>query len=75
MAHRPGHRWTPEKATGPAMLALGAIIILAGIVALPAPGPGMLVIAAGAVVLARESKWIAERLDAAELRVRRLAGK
>ena len=64
------HKWTR-----PAMIALGALIILVGIVALPAPGPGMLVIAAGAALLARESRWIAERLDAAEVSLRRLAGK
>ena len=44
------HKWTR-----PAMIALGALIILVGIVALPAPGPGMLVIAAGAALLARRS--------------------
>ena len=64
------HKWTRA-----AMIALGALIILVGIVALPAPGPGMLVIAAGAALLARESRWIAERLDAAEVSLRRLAGK
>ena len=64
------HQWTR-----PAMIALGAVIVLVGVVALPAPGPGILVIAAGAALLARESRRIAEWLDAAEVKVRRLAGK
>jgi uncharacterized protein (TIGR02611 family) len=64
------HKWTR-----PLMIALGVVIVLVGIVALPAPGPGILVIAAGAALLARESRWIAEKLDAAEVKARRLVKK
>ena len=57
------------------IIALGVVVILVGAVALPAPGPGILIIAAGVALLARESRWIAERMDSVELKLRRLAGK
>jgi hypothetical protein len=39
---------------------------------MPAPGPGMLIVAAGAAMLAGESKAVALALDGAERGVRRL---
>jgi uncharacterized protein (TIGR02611 family) len=65
--HARKHKWTR-----PAMITLGGLIVLVGIVALPAPGPGILVIAAGAALLARESRWIAEQLDRVELEARKM---
>ncbi len=47
------------------------MIILAGIVALPAPGPGFLVIAVGVALLSRESAIVARLADWTELRARR----
>ena len=38
-------------------LALGWLVIIVGIIMIPAPGPGMLVIFAGTVILSRESAW------------------
>ena len=64
------HRWFR-----PAMIALGVVVILVGLVALPAPGPGILIVAAGAALLARESRWIAEKLDGVEVKVRGLVKK
>lgn len=43
-----------------ARMALGFLLVLIGIVLLPLPGPGWLVIAAGFVVLSRDFAW-AER--------------
>ncbi len=54
---------------------LGVAVILVGIVGLPAPGPGMLVIGIGAALLGRESRGIARWLDRGEIAVRRLAAR
>jgi uncharacterized protein (TIGR02611 family) len=56
----------------PAIVALGVLVILLGLVALPAPGPGTLVIAAGAGLIAREFLWMARLLDSAEVLIRRV---
>ena len=42
---------------------LGAVLILAGIAALVLPGPGLLLLLAGLVVLANEFEWAAKRVD------------
>jgi uncharacterized protein (TIGR02611 family) len=47
-------------------IAIGVVIMLGGIVALPAPGPGTLVIVIGAALLAKELKVVARALDAIE---------
>lgn len=82
---RPGRRFIEQfetnqqerasKFTRLALIALGGLVVLIGLVALPAPGPGILIVAAGMALLARESRWIAERMDSVELKLRRLAGK
>jgi hypothetical protein len=66
-SHRsPGHggvrKWS--------LIALGVVLILGGTVFLPLPGPGMLIIAAGALMMAEESHAMARALDWMELRVR-----
>jgi hypothetical protein len=50
----------------------GVVIVAVGIVALPAPGPGTLVIALGAGLIARESRKLAHALDRLELALRGL---
>lgn len=60
-----------SKWVRPAVVALGILVILLGLVALPAPGPGTLVIAAGAALIAREFLWMARLLDSAEVTIRR----
>lgn len=50
----------------------GVVIVAIGIVALPAPGPGTLVIALGAGLIARESQKLAHALDRLELSLRKL---
>lgn len=49
---------------------VGLLIVAIGIVGLPAPGPGFLVIALGGALLARESRGVARALDWAEVRLR-----
>lgn len=50
----------------------GAVLMLAGIALLPAPGPGTLVMIAGAVLLARGSWRAARTFDRVDLGVHRL---
>lgn len=47
-------------------------ITLAGLVLMPAPGPGMAIVALGLTLLAHESRRVAQALDWAELRLRPL---
>lgn len=51
-------------------LMLGVLLCLVGLVFVPLPGPGFLVVAAGAATLAGESRRLAQRLDRAELWLR-----
>jgi Putative transmembrane protein (PGPGW) len=82
-AGKPGRRFQArhERARGGGalrkwgLIAGGALIVLAGIVLLPLPGPGLLVIAAGALLMAEESRAAARALDWLEMKARRLAGR
>src|SRR5215212_2512882 len=49
----------------------GVGVSLLGIVMLPAPGPGMIVVVIGASLIAQESRTAARALDWTEVRVRR----
>ena len=51
-------------------IVVGIAVITVGIVALPAPGPGSLIIAIGATFVARESLVVARLLDWLEVRLR-----
>ena len=53
-------------------LVLGLVLLLVGLVMMPAPGPGMIVVALAAVMMARESRLAARLFDAIELRLRGL---
>ena len=55
-----------------AFVCLGVLILLAGIVFLPLPGPGMIIMAVGALLMAEGSRTMAKALDALEVRARRL---
>ncbi|MGH7562450.1 MAG: PGPGW domain-containing protein [Gemmatimonadales bacterium] len=67
-AHRAEHRSGLSRG----LWILGGLLLVAiGIVALPAPGPGTLIIAAGGALLARESGTVARILDGTELALRR----
>jgi UPF0716 family protein affecting phage T7 exclusion len=54
------------------LIAGGALLALAGIVLLPLPGPGMLVIAVGLLLIAEESRATARALDWLERKARSL---
>jgi hypothetical protein len=49
----------------------GLVVVAVGLVALPAPGPGMLIVALGAGLIARESERLAHALDRLEVFLRR----
>ena len=55
------------------ILGLGTLILLGGIIAVPGPGPGWLIILLGLGMFAGESKLIARFLDRVEVRLRRAA--
>ncbi|PPE72126.1 hypothetical protein C3942_19700 [Solimonas fluminis] len=57
---------------GACRLVLGLVLMLAGVVLMPAPGPGMAVVGLAAVLVARESRTAARVFDAIELRLRAL---
>jgi uncharacterized protein (TIGR02611 family) len=54
------------------MLVAGAAVLVAGIILMPAPGPGILIVAIGAAMLSQESKLAARILDGAEVKGRAL---
>jgi hypothetical protein len=50
----------------------GAVLLPAGLFFLPAPGPGMLILAVGAALIAREFRFAAQALDRMEVAGRRV---
>src|SRR4026207_1926833 len=78
----PGHRFQqahdhPEGRRRPGFsrvlsVGVGILIVAFGIVGLPAPGPGFLIIALGGAFLARESRAVARAMHWPEGRLRRL---
>jgi uncharacterized protein (TIGR02611 family) len=50
----------------------GIIVTVAGIIELPLPGPGTVIMIAGLGLIAQESLWLSKLLDKAELLIRRL---
>ncbi len=55
-----------------ALIGVGVMIIVGGIIMLPAPGPGMLIIFLGLGLIAQESLWLSIMLDKFELKLRSL---
>jgi uncharacterized protein (TIGR02611 family) len=53
------------------IIGVGTLVLLVGIVAVPGPGPGWLIILLGLGMFAGESKLIARLLDWVEMRLRR----
>lgn len=49
----------------------GVFFVLAGFVMLFTPGPGLLALGFGVTCLARESRWLSQSCDRAEVRIRR----
>lgn len=54
-------------------LGAGIVVTVLGVIAMPAPGPGMLITAFGLAMLAHESLVVARLLDTAELKLRPIA--
>ncbi|WP_043112644.1 PGPGW domain-containing protein [Solimonas flava] len=61
------HRYRWQR---PLLLAGGGGLITVGVILMPAPGPGSLIAAAGAAIVAGESHAFAGFLDRTELRLR-----
>ena len=55
-----------------AVLACGGVLCFVGVLLLVLPGPGVVLLAVGAFLLAEQSEGCARVLDRAELRLRRL---
>lgn len=49
---------------------LGVVVLVVGLVAVPAPGPGFLIIAVGGGLIARQSEGVATLLDRGEVGLR-----
>ena len=80
---RPGHRFQERyrrsrKNSGGVARFLrpvaGVLVATAGVVLMPAPGPGWIVFIIGLSLLASDFLWMAKILDGAELRARAVAG-
>ena len=71
------HKVRGEKRSGglkkALLLGTGLVLVVVGIVLMPAPGPGSLILIVGAILAAQESLTVARALDWAELRIRQLA--
>lgn len=53
-------------------LTAALLLIIAGVILLPVPGPGSVVVLVGAALLAQESRRVAQLLDRLEIRLRAL---
>lgn len=68
----PGSRFVKlhdARAGGPPPIVfyvIGALLLVGGVVLLFIPGPGLLLIAFGGALIARQSLWLAKRLDRLE---------
>ncbi len=71
--HRARQRLDRPAWAKPLWIVIGLLILIAGIVALPLPGPGWLVIALGCAVIGGELGIVARGLDRLELRLRSVA--
>jgi len=56
-----------------ALEALGWLLVVAGIAALVLPGPGLLLLAAGLVLLSQEYEWAAKRVEPVKRRALKAA--
>ena len=56
-------------------ITLGCIVIFVGLVMVPLPGPGWIIVAAGLAMIAGESETVARSMDRIEVIARRFAGR
>ena len=55
-----------------AVVTAGVMVVIVGVIALPLPGPGLVIIAVGALLSAEQSQAAARALDWLEVKLRRL---
>jgi uncharacterized protein (TIGR02611 family) len=68
-------RWIGRNSKRAVITVIGFVLIIGGIILLPLPGPGWLVIFAGLAVLATEYVWAQRALDAAKRKAKAAASK
>jgi uncharacterized protein (TIGR02611 family) len=68
-------RWTGRNSKRAGVTVLGFLIVVIGIILLPLPGPGTLVIIGGVAVLANEYDWARRLLDKVKERARQARDK
>jgi uncharacterized protein (TIGR02611 family) len=66
-------RWIGRSSKRAVITVVGFVLIIGGIILLPLPGPGWLVIILGLAVLATEYVWAERALDAAKRRAKAAA--
>ena len=68
-------RWVGRNSKRVAITIIGFVLVLGGIVLLPLPGPGMLIIIAGLAVLGTEYMWARRMLELAKQKAKLAAAK
>ena len=68
-------RWVGRNSKRVGITIIGFVLVLGGIVLLPLPGPGMLIIIAGLAVLGTEYMWARRALELAKEKARQAAAK
>ncbi|MGN6521163.1 MAG: PGPGW domain-containing protein [Dokdonella sp.] len=70
--HRRSHKAGTSRTMRIVAIAAALVLIVLGIVMLVLPGPGLIVMLAGAVLLAEESVFVARMMDRIDLAVMRI---
>jgi uncharacterized protein (TIGR02611 family) len=70
--YRRRHEGSQSAWKRPVFLALGSLLAVAGVFLMPAPGPGMVVVFIGGLLLSRESLAVARFFDWLEMRLLRM---
>ncbi len=68
--YRASHAEGTSRTRNALLTGLGVVVLVVGLVALPAPGPGFLIIAVGGGLIARQSEGVATLLDRGEVGLR-----
>ena len=68
-------RWIGRNSRRAGITVIGFVLVIGGIILLPLPGPGWLIIFAGLAVLATEYVWAERALDAAKKKAKAAARK
>ena len=68
-------RWVGRNSKRVGITIIGFVLVLGGIVLLPLPGPGMLIIIAGLAVLGTEYMWARRALELAKQKAKQAADK